>query len=95
VVSVLAASSAFGHWDPGDNALFALLPDLSSNGADVYAGLNQLGGFNVFIADDFSVGSNTKMTDFHLWGSWLNDVYPFGGAGNILFYIGVFGEFQI
>lgn len=88
----ILGSVAFADWDEGDPALFYQLPDLSSNGMDVMIQTPPGGGFNVHIADDFSVSSDQKMLDIHFWGSWLNDVVPLYGAQDITFDFFLFDD---
>lgn len=88
---VAFSSHVLADWDPGDDALFALLPDLSNDGLDVHIG-GSIFTFGVWIADDFSVSSNRLMTDVHLWGSWLDDKYPMFGAGELEFYLAIYDD---
>jgi hypothetical protein len=50
-------------------------PELGSNGVDV----------NDFVplADDFQCTQNGPVTDVHIWGSFLSDIVPKGGPGNM------------
>jgi len=90
-VVLAAPGGARADWQEDDPALFVLLPDLSSNGMDVLCGASYAGE-NVLIADDFSVNRTTRMTDVHIWGSWLNDVYPWGGVSDVEFYLAVYDD---
>lgn len=92
VAAALALSGvARADWDEEDDALFALLPDLSANGMDVHSCV-AFAGNNTLIADDFSVNVSTLMTDVHIWGSWLNDDLPWGGAADVEFYLAVYDD---
>jgi len=88
---LVASGSALADWDDGDDALFVLMPDLSTNGLDVQCSATY-GTENVAIADDFTVNKTTLMTDVHIWGSWLNDEYPWGGASDVEFYLAIYDD---
>ena len=88
-VSLLSAAVAAAHWDPGDDALFAQLPNTTSSGMDVRISWEL---WHYTIADDFIVDSDTGLTDLHLWGSWLHDEKPMWGADDITFWFGIYED---
>ncbi len=51
-------------------------PELGWQGVDV-------DNFWVQLADDFQCTQSGPITDFHLWGSFVGDVLPVGGVGNM------------
>ena len=51
-------------------------PDLSIMGIDV-AACRSFAGDEYLLADDFLCTQTGPLTDFHIWGSWLNDYLPF------------------
>jgi hypothetical protein len=53
-------------------------PDLSPLGVDV-AACPSVAGDDYLLADDFLCTQTGPLTDFHIWGSWLNDLLPMGG----------------
>lgn len=65
---VLQANTTFAVWSLGDpNVMhFPQLPDISENGLVVLATPTP-------IADDFRSTQTTLITNFVLWGAWLND----------------------
>jgi len=57
-------------WAPedGHKMHWPQLPDLSPNGIDINATSPYV------MADDFRCSKSGKITDVHIWGSWLNDI---------------------
>ena len=79
-------AAAVADWDVGDPAKWVQLPDLSETGIDVKASPPNT------IADDFNCTSKNKITNIHLWGSWLNDVPPINpsfGSLDVIFHLGI------
>lgn len=80
VISVaLAVTVASADWNPGDDYKmhYPQLPDLTSNGMDVLASLAVEPTTSIkFLADDFLCTESGPITDIHIWGSWLNDLFP-------------------
>jgi len=78
----LVAAPTHADWDPGDpfKMHFPQLPDLSPQGMDVLAGLSvgptQPMPALKMLADDFLCTQSGPITDIHIWGSWLNDLFP-------------------
>lgn len=68
---LLLASSAFGDWFPDQPYKWVQMPDLSPSGIDVNA------TYPYILADDFECTVTGPLTDIHIWGSWLNDMYPY------------------
>lgn len=68
-------------WDPGDpfKMHFPQLPDLTSNGLDVFDGPGILPNFSdsivpeKFLADDWMCTESGPVTGIHFWGSYLFD----------------------
>ena len=86
IMAVLAVAflctSAIADWDPGmDYKMhYPQLPDLN-NGLDVLAGYTLQPVPTVkFLADDFLCTETGPITDVHIWGSWLNDLWPDPGV---------------
>lgn len=82
LLSILTAP-VFADWNTGDPVKmhYPQLPDLSSNGMDVLAGLAFQGvgpGSPAvkFLADDFQCTATGPISDVHIWGSWLHDMMP-------------------
>ena len=71
-MALLVAIPAVADWDPGDPAKWVQLPDLSPTGIDVNATEPYI------LADDFLCQQTGPITDIHIWGSWLDDYYPWG-----------------
>jgi hypothetical protein len=60
-------------------------PDLSPMGIDIadYKKTYLPDGF--LLADDFLCGTTGPVTDIHVWGSWFQDVLPFGEPNQVKF----------
>ena len=71
VAVLLMAGTALADWDPGDPYKWLQLPDETSAGMDIRVDQND--GITRTLADDFLCTSTERITDVHLWGSWLND----------------------
>lgn len=71
VVLALTAMTALADWDLGDpyKMHWPQLPDLVN-------GMNILAMEPVILADDFRCTQTGPITDIHLWGSWLDDIFP-------------------
>jgi len=81
VGGVLALGSlARADWDEGDFAKWVQLPDLrvilDSGGPPLTLGLDVNATFPKVLAEDWMCTSKNLVTDFHIWGSWLNDDKP-------------------
>jgi len=83
----LLAPAAQADWDPGDwhKMHHAQLPDLSPLGLDV-------NGTSNILADDFQCAQSGPITSIHIWGSWLYDQVPDGGAGDAWFYLSLHAD---
>lgn len=79
---ILVAMPTQADWNPGDpfKMHFPQLPDLTPQGMDVLAGLSVeptgLPPQLKVLADDFLCTQTGPITDIHIWGSWLNDLFP-------------------
>jgi hypothetical protein len=90
VLLVTLAGAVRADWNPGDPAKWVQLPDLSQNGMDVYdtrwPQTNPTSTTFKLLADDWLCTTVEPVTDIHIWGSWLNNILPFGDgvpfAGN-------------
>ena len=63
-------------------------PDLGPLGIDVNATLLE-DGSGYILADDFLCTEQGPLTDFHVWGSWYEDILPFDGPGSIAFTLSI------
>jgi len=79
----LLASTTFADWTAPK---WVQLPDVTTKGLDVRA------NSNVVLADDFLCTENSPITDIHLWGSWLHDILPGGGEGNVTFNLSIHSD---
>jgi hypothetical protein len=86
-VAVLAvavlAGAARADWDATMPAKWVQLPDLGVTGIDVRDDQNT--GLRR-IADDFLCTETGRVTDVHIWGSWLNDFNTGINAFNLRFW---------
>ena len=64
-------------------AKWTQLPDLSTNGIDVFDSQP------LILADDFLCTKRTLITDIRIWGSWLNDILPLDGPANVAFTLSI------
>lgn len=91
VVCGLLVPAVSADWNPGDPHKMddVFLPDLSDLGMDVNASFTPTGGGEgrYILFDDFLCGQTGPITDIHIWGSWLNDLYPDNCAGNVTFIL--------
>ena len=54
-------------------------PDLTTNGIDVFATADMYEQDPpIILADDFLCTETGNITDIHIWGSWLDDIFPYG-----------------
>ncbi len=86
---LLLAQPLFADWDPGMPAKWVQLPDLEPTGIDVDCSpfLN-----DYLLADDFECRQAGPLTEFHLWGSWLHDLYPLGDPGALDFHVAIYSD---
>jgi hypothetical protein len=61
-------------------------PDLAPTGMDVVA-TQPL----TVLADDFLCSETGPVSEIHVWGSWLHDLYP-GGPGNVTFFLSLHAD---
>jgi hypothetical protein len=79
-VLLFCGVAAWADWDPNEPAKYYQLPD-AVNGMDVNAtywvtpGNQPLYPYNKMLADDFPCYQKGPITDLHIWGSWLGDVW--------------------
>lgn len=87
-VVMFVVTPAVADWQIGDPYKMhsPQLPDLSPTGLNVLATTPKV------LADDFQCIETGKITDIHIWGSWLNDYLPGdpgtaggGDPGNVTF----------
>ncbi|MBN1910363.1 MAG: PEP-CTERM sorting domain-containing protein [Pirellulales bacterium] len=81
------AATVRADWDPGDPSILEddFLPNLTDTGKAVDVTTYTLAE-DFYTADD---GTDDVLTGIHLWGGWLNDVLPAGGASDLLFSVGI------
>lgn len=85
LMSVFWGVGVRADWDPNDPAKYVQMPD-TVNGMDVNATywINSIGQpvypYNKMLADDFPCYQQGPITDLHIWGSWLGDVWSAGGV---------------
>jgi hypothetical protein len=77
----ILATNARADWDPGQDYKmhWPQLPDLQPTGMDVWATYpypSATGPLAKVLADDFLCTETGPITDIHIWGSWLNNIYP-------------------
>src|SRR5207249_1733808 len=71
---VLAATSAQAHWPNTNATKWVQFPDASTKGIDVLAGKAAGAACPpLILADDFLCRQPGKITDIHIWASWLGD----------------------
>jgi hypothetical protein len=63
------AGTALADWNVGDPYKMANAPQLP----DLELGMNVLMTSPAILADDWRCSESGLVTDFHIWGSWLND----------------------
>ncbi len=103
VALMFVAAPATADWDPGDDFKmhFPQLPDLE-NGMNVLAstiwGAAGEPPRQKVLADDFECTQTGPITDIHIWGSWLDNIFPWGNAtsgttfqdpGNVAFKLSI------
>ena len=59
-------------------------PEQGPEGVDVFAGTP--------LADDFLCEQSGPITDFHIWGSFRNDILPRGGPGNMSITLTIYAD---
>ena len=64
------------------------LPDLDPTGMDVSAYYSSEGDSFV-LADDYQCTTPGPITEIHVWGSWLGDTLPSGGADDVSFTLSI------
>ncbi len=77
---VVLSTPAGADWDIDQSYKWLQLPDLDDTGMDVAASAVDAGGR--VLGDDFQCTETGPITDIHIWGSWLNDLLPFGEDPN-------------
>jgi hypothetical protein len=80
VIVAAAGPLARADWDLGEYAKWIQMPDLTVHtdpGGGLYTtGLDVNATFPKMLAEDWQCQSRNLITDFHIWGSWLNDQKP-------------------
>ena len=73
---LFAGSAAVADWDESMPAKWVQLPDRDpATSLDVYA------SYEKTLADDFLCTETGLVTEVHIWGSWRQDVFPWGEPG--------------
>ena len=89
---VLLAVPAMADWDEAQPAKWVQMPAVGPNdwGMNVLASTvwweDQFGNpipVQKVLADDFECTETGPITDIHIWGSWLDDFFPYDEAGGI------------
>jgi hypothetical protein len=79
VALLVVAGSAMADWNVGDpyKMHWPQLPDLQT-GLDVLATTfpQAVPPWGKALADDFKCTQTGQITDIHIWGSWLNNIFP-------------------
>lgn len=88
---VFVVGTALADWNPGDPNKWVQMPDLSTEGVDVFSSTHQpssAGG----LADDFLCTTTGYVTDIHIWGSWLGGWLPPEGAASVPFRLSIYSD---
>jgi hypothetical protein len=86
------SAPALGHWNPGDPYKWVQTPDLTATGVDVNCTTHSTFGPIRVVASDFPCTSTGPIDDFHIWGSWKNDLLPYGNANAVTFRLSIYGD---
>ncbi len=86
---LLPVSLVLGDWDPGMPAKWIQLPDLDITGIDINASPFS---DEYILADDFECTERGALTEIHLFGSWLDDSYPMGDPGQVMFTLSIHAD---
>jgi hypothetical protein len=81
-ISIVLCTAARADWSPGQFAKYVQLPDLQT-------GLDVRDTSPKILADDFLCTSQDPINDVHIWGSWLNNVLPFGDPSKVQFKLSI------
>jgi len=84
ILMILAAAAV-----PAQAGMWTQMPDLTPNGMDVDATVR---GWGRTLADDWQCVSSDAVTGIRLWGSWLDDALPAGGAGDLSFSLAIYAD---
>jgi hypothetical protein len=71
----------WAYWDPSIPAKWVQMPDETTLGIDVNA------SYHFILADDFECTEPGPITQIHIWGSWLNDMLPYGNPDSVTFIL--------
>ena len=83
---------ALGDWNPGDPYKWVQTPDLTATGVDVNCTTHSTFGPIRVVASDFPCTSTGPVDDFHIWGSWKNDLLPYGNAEAVTFRLSIYAD---
>jgi|GEM_PF-639162 len=76
-------------WDPTQEAKWVQLPDLL-HGLNINATWTpELPWTRKVLADDWLCTSTDRVTDIHIWGSWLNDILPMNDPNQVRFKLSI------
>ncbi|MHC4344678.1 MAG: DUF7901 domain-containing protein [Planctomycetota bacterium] len=72
-------------------------PDMTPDGMDVDATQEEEPGPIYWwqpqvLADDFRCDETGPITDMHIWGSWYQDMPPYGDPGSVIFMISIYDD---
>jgi hypothetical protein len=77
---------ALADWDPSIPAKWVQLPDETQFGIDVSA------SYHLILADDFECDEPGPITQFHIWGSWFDDMLPSGRPDSVFFILSIHAD---
>jgi len=85
VLFVAGTASAVGNNTVGTPYKWVQPPDLIT-GIDVHSTNPEI------LADDFLCTTTGYITEFHIWGSWLNDYLPYNDANDVAFNLSIYSD---
>ena len=81
LVMGITAGSATASWIIKDPAKYVQLPDLTTNGLAVEAGVEFRDRISYNLADDWVCTNTNLITEIHIWGAWRQDGHSAGEYG--------------
>src|SRR2546422_4454821 len=84
---ILVATPAQAHWPNTNATKFVQMPDLSTNGMDIF-----FVNYPTILADDFVCTNTGPVTDVHLWISSIEDAPTTGGQFELSIWDDVPGD---
>jgi hypothetical protein len=68
------------------------MPDLDPTGMDVSGTCPGFSGQCDVLADDFLCDETGAVTEIHVYGSWFEDMYPYGDPGQVSFVLSIHAD---